>query len=79
MENAKEVRAELKTRLDNFLLDLARDMPELAAADTFQFGVGYFADMHARHFGHAATVDMLKETARRGVPLAAEEIAAPRQ
>ena len=54
------------------------DAPRADAALLLRLAIGYFAETHARAFGHAATVKALIETARRGIHCAAEELAAPR-
>jgi hypothetical protein len=78
MQDAKAVRAELVRRLNEFVIELGRDMPDLEAGDVIRLAIGYFAEVHAQHFGHAATVDMVAEIAGRGVQPAAEELTAPR-
>lgn len=64
--------------LDNTLTDLGGEMPEIDAEIVLRWALGYFAEQYSRHFGHAATVNLLTKVARAGVDLAAEELAAPR-
>ena len=57
---------------------IASDVPTADAALTLRLAIGYFAEVHARSFGHAATVKVMTSIARRGVQAAAAELAAPR-
>jgi hypothetical protein len=60
------------------LEQVAAEVPTADAALILRLAIGYFAEVHARSFGHAATVKAVTAIARRGVQAAAEEMAAAR-
>ncbi|HEY9552399.1 hypothetical protein [Allosphingosinicella sp.] len=57
---------------------LAIDMPRMDAALMLRLAIAYFAEVHARSFGHAETIKALLAIARRGLWKANEELTAPR-
>ncbi|MDP3908715.1 hypothetical protein [Novosphingobium sp.] len=60
------------------LEQIAAEHPSADAALILRLAIAYFAEVHARSFGHAATVKAMTAIARRGVQAAAEELAAVR-
>lgn len=73
-----DVRQLVIDELSQAMERLAMDIPRVEAALILRLGIGFFADSHARSFGHAATVKALIETARRGIHCSAEELTATR-
>lgn len=70
----REIVRELNAAVDR----LKATMPQVDGEHTMHLCICYFADLYAKHFGHAAAVTTLTEIARRGVKNAAEELAATR-
>lgn len=73
-----DARQRVIEEMDAAIERLANEMPSVDAALMLRLVIGYFAEMYARHFGHAAAIEALTGIARRGVRLAAEELTAPR-
>lgn len=59
---------------------LGLDMPHADAGLLLKMAIGFFAGVHAEHFGHAETARILIRTARLGLSLAqAEALPVPGQ
>ena len=78
VSDRSDVRQLVIDELHMAMQRIALDAPTMDGALLLRLAIGYFAETHARSFGHAATVKALIETARRGIHCAAEELAAPR-
>lgn len=57
---------------------LCGDFADMDASLILRLSIGYLADVHARGYGHAATVKALIAITRRGLWTANEELTATR-
>ena len=73
--DARELVAE---ELEAALERLGAEIPSADAALILRLCIAYFAEVHARNFGHTATVKALIAIARRGVRFAEVELTALR-
>ena len=69
-----DARVVVETELENAGRRLALDLPQMDGAHMLRLSIGYFAKVHAEHFGHAATVKMLLKIARRGLGHQSEQL-----
>ncbi len=65
----EQVTRELSAAMDR----LGLDMPHAEAGLLLKMAIGFFAGVHAEHFGHAETARILIKTARLGISLAQSE------
>ena len=70
--------ASVSHEISSALERLAKDMPTEDAGLILRMAIGHLAGIHARSFGHAATVKTMIAIARRGLWSASEEMLAPR-
>tara|TARA_R110000751_G_scaffold180038_3_gene286501 strand:+ start:1638 stop:1901 length:264 start_codon:yes stop_codon:yes gene_type:complete len=77
-DQGADARQKVIQEMDAAMKRLSNDLPNVDAALMLRLVIGYFAEIYARHFGHAAAIEALTGIARRGVRLAAEELSTPR-
>lgn len=68
-----EIRAQVIRELSDTMERLALDIPHADAAMIVKMAIGFFAGVHAEHFGHVETARILTRTARLGLSLAQAE------
>lgn len=72
------LKNEVIRELSEALQRLQEAAPHEDGERTVRLCVGYFVELYARHFGHAAAVSMMAGMVERGSELAEQELTATR-